>query len=525
MMDLKDIKKLSAFEFSSMLLTVAAENKENKPVLNAGRGNPNWINTSARRAFLKLCKFAMNESELTLKKTQLAGYIESNGIYSRFIDFLKKDKEEHIFLKKSINYCVNILNMNPDEIVAEFCNGALGNNYPVPSRILKNTENICFEYLKKNIFNNENIEGETKLFATEGASAAMCYIFKSLKLNGILKKGDKIAINTPIFSPYFQIPHLHEYEIVEVDLESKEENNWELTDSQLEILKDPQIKMLFMVNPSNPGARALKENDLLALKSLVENFRKDLIILSDDVYATFVDNFKSIYATLPYNTILVYSYSKIFGTTGVRLGVVGINENNILDDTLKNLPANKKTLLRKRYSLISLKPDELSFVDRLSADSRDVALSHTSGLSTPQQILMALFSLVSLCDTKNSYIEECKKLVRKRYHNLYKGLGIPEYDGIENSKYYTILDIYKIAETLYGTEFSSKLQKHADTTDFLYYLASEKGTVLIDAMGFKASPGTLRVSQANLPSEAYIEIGKNILDMINSYKEEFENEK
>ena len=353
----------------------------------------------------------------------------------------------------------------------------------------------------------------------------MCYIFKSLKLNGILKKGDKIAINTPIFSPYFQIPHLHEYEIVEVDLESKEENNWELTDSQLEILKDPQIKMLFMVNPSNPGARALKENDLLALKSLVENFRKDLIILSDDVYATFVDNFKSIYATLPYNTILVYSYSKIFGTTGVRLGVVGINENNILDDTLKNLPANKKTLLRKRYSLISLKPDELSFVDRLSADSRDVALSHTSGLSTPQQILMALFSLVSLCDTKNSYIEECKKLVRKRYHNLYKGLGIPEYDGIENSKYYTILDIYKIAETLYGTEFSSKLQKHADTTDFLYYLASEKGTVLIDAMGFKASPGTLRVSQANLPSEAYIEIGKNILDMINSYKEEFENEK
>lgn len=525
MIDLKEIKKLSAFEFSSMLLTVATENKEKKAVLNAGRGNPNWINTSARRAFLKLCKFAMNESEITLKKSQLAGYIESDGIYSRFMEFLKKDKEEHIFLKKSINYCINTLKMDKDEIVSEFCNGALGNNYPVPSRILKNTENICFEYLKKNIFSKENIEGKTSLFATEGASAAMCYIFKTLKLNGILKKGDKIAINTPIFSPYFQIPHLHEYEIVEVDLESKEQNNWELTDSQLDVLKDPQIKMLFMVNPSNPGARALKENDLNALKALVENFRKDLIILSDDVYATFVDNFKSIYAILPYNTILVYSYSKIFGTTGARLGVIGINEKNILDDTLKNLPANKKTLLRKRYSLISLKPEELSFIDRLSADSRDVALSHTSGLSTPQQILMALFSLVSLCDEKNSYIEECKKLVRKRYHNLYKGLGIPEYDGPENSKYYTILDIYKISEILYGTEFSEQLKKHADTTDFLYYLASEKGTVLIDAVGFKASPGTLRVSQANLPSEAYIEIGKNILDMINSYKEDFKNEK
>lgn len=525
MTDLKDIKKLSAFEFSSMLLTVAAENKEKKPILNAGRGNPNWINTSARKAFLKLCKFAINESETTLKKPQLAGYIKSDGIYSRFMEFLKKDKEEHIFLKKAINYCIDSLNMSGDELVSELCNGALGNNYPVPSRILKNTEIICFEYLKKNILTKVNIDTKTNLFATEGASAAMCYIFKTLKLNGILKKGDKIAINTPIFSPYFQIPHLHEYEIVEVDLESKEENNWELLDEQLDVLKDPQIKMLFMVNPSNPGARALKESDLNSLKSLVDNFRKDLIILSDDVYATFVDNFKSIYAVLPYNTILVYSYSKIFGTTGVRLGVVGVNENNILDDILKNLSSAKKASLRKRYSLISLEPDNLPFIDRLSADSRDVALSHTSGLSTPQQILMALFSLVSLCDKNNSYIEECKKIVRKRYHNLYKGLGISEYNVTENSKYYTILDIYKIAEILYGVQFSTKLRNHADTTDFLYYLASEKGTVLIDAVGFKASPGTLRVSQANLPSEAYIEIGKNILDMINSYKEEFENEK
>ncbi|MDX8335905.1 bifunctional aspartate transaminase/aspartate 4-decarboxylase [Candidatus Cetobacterium colombiensis] len=523
--DLKNIKKLSAFEFSSMLLDVAAKNKENKEVLNAGRGNPNWINTSARRAFFRLSKFAMKESESTFMKPQIAGYINSENIYSRFLEFLKEDKEEDIFLKKVVNYCIKNFNMDKDELISEFTNGCLGNNYPVPSRILKNTEKICFEFLRKNILFNEDTVGNTKLFATEGASAAMCYIFKTLKINGFLKKGDKIAINTPIFSPYFQIPHLHDYEIVEVDLDSKEENNWELTNDQLEILKDSSIKMLFMVNPSNPGARALKDNELNALKSLVENFRKDLIILSDDVYATFVDNFKSIYGVLPYNTILVYSYSKIFGTTGVRLGVVGINEHNILDDILKNYTSNKKSILKKRYSLISLNPDSLSFIDRLSADSRDVALSHTSGLSTPQQILMALFSLVSICDKKNSYIEECKKIVRKRYNNLYKGLGIKGYDGEENSKYYTILDIYKISEALYGKDFSEKLKQKADTTDFLYYLASQKGTVLIDAVGFKASPGTLRVSQANLPSESYIEIGKNILDMINSYKEEFENEK
>lgn len=517
-MNLSEYKKLSAFEFSSLLLSIAVKNKENLPVLNAGRGNPNWINTSARKAFLRISQFAIDESEKTIKAPQLAGYINSKGIYDRFISFLDMNREEDIFLKRAIDYCIVELNQDKDELIAEFTNGAMGNNYPVPSRILLNTEQICLNYLIKNLFSDSIALKNTKLFATEGATAAMCYIFKSLRINGILKKGDKIAINTPIFSPYFQIPELSDYEMIEIDLESKEENDWKLIPNQLELLKNPEIKMLFIVNPSNPGARALQKDDLVSLKQIIDEFRKDLIVLSDDVYATFVDDFKSIYSVIPANTILVYSYSKIFGTTGVRLGVIGLNENNVLDKYLKNLSEMEKNILRKRYSLVSLNPDELSFIDRLDADSRDVALAHTSGLSTPQQIMMALFSLVSLCDKDNSYIEECKKMVRERYSNLYKGLGFLGDNTPGNSKYYTLIDIYKIAENLYGQEFSQKLRASVDSMDFLYYLASQKGVVLIDAVGFKAPAGTLRVSQANLPLDAYVEIGKYILEMIDHYK-------
>ena len=45
--------------------------------------------------------------------------------------------------------------------------------------------------------------------------------------------------------------------------------------------------------------------------------------------------------------------------------------------------------------------DGIKMIDRFVADSRSVALNHTAGLSTPQQIQMSLFSLATLIDTEN----------------------------------------------------------------------------------------------------------------------------
>ncbi len=43
-------------------------------------------------------------------------------------------------------------------------------------------------------------------------------------------------------------------------------------------------------------------------------------------------------ADLPHNTILVYSYSKYFGCTGWRLGVVSLHEDNVIDRAIARLP-------------------------------------------------------------------------------------------------------------------------------------------------------------------------------------------
>lgn len=60
------------------------------------------------------------------------------------------------------------------------------------------------------------------------------------------------------------------------------------------------------------------------------------------MYATFADDFVSLFASCPQNTILVYSYSKYFGATGWRMGVIATHENNIFDKKMAELPETKK---------------------------------------------------------------------------------------------------------------------------------------------------------------------------------------
>ena len=74
------------------------------------------------------------------------------------------------------------------------------------------------------------------------------------------------------------------------------------------------------------------------ITNLVKTKRPDLMLLTDDVYGTFVDDFRSLLGELPHNTIGVYSYSKYFGCTGWRLGVIAIHEDNIYDKMIAKLP-------------------------------------------------------------------------------------------------------------------------------------------------------------------------------------------
>ena len=57
----KSYEQLSPFELKDKLIAMA-EKRSEKLMLNAGRGNPNWVATNSRHGFFLLGNFAMEEA-------------------------------------------------------------------------------------------------------------------------------------------------------------------------------------------------------------------------------------------------------------------------------------------------------------------------------------------------------------------------------------------------------------------------------------------------------------------------------
>ena len=514
----KRYEHLSPFELKNKLIQMAATHEE-RLMLNAGRGNPNWVAVTPRHGFFQLGLFALAESERKPHRPGLGGPPEKEGIAKRFEEFTRKNSNAPgvKFLHQAFLHVRQALKINPDEFILEMVDAILGDHYPTPDRMLVCSEKIVHKYLEQEMCAGKAPSGKFDLFPTEGGTAAMDYIFTSLMENKLLHKGDKIALGTPIFTPYIEIPHLNDYEFVELEVKQDENSDWQYPDREIEKLADPEVKAFFLVNPSNPTSVSMQKATLDKIGELVKTRRKDLILLTDDVYGTFVNGFRSLAAVAPLNTILVYSYSKYFGATGWRLGVIAIHEDNVFDKKIATLTRKDKEQLRQRYSTVILEPDKMKLIDRMVADSRSVALHHTAGLSTPQQVLMVLFSLYCLIDKNREYKRLAQDIVAKRFKTLYAALGIPHPKNQYDAHYYTTIDIPTLAKDRYGREFADYLVKNYEPIDFVVRLAEEKSIILMDGGGFDAPNMSIRVSLANLPDNAYKTIGKGISDLLAEY--------
>jgi len=527
---LKKYHEISPFEIKDILINLAKEShkkhaKQGDKYLNAGRGNPNFFNTIVRDAFAHFTLFANNLADVKSPFEDIAFRYTKENAYKNFLEFIKSSKQNKAikFLKKAIDFAIKKFKFDADSFVYELADAAIGDFYPMPPRIFPTVEKISTRYLAEILTPDKKLpDGHFDLFATEGATAAMIYIFNSLKYNKIINPKDHIAIASPIFSPYIEIPMLSEFNLVEILIKSDESDSWQIPDSELKKLRDPSIKALFLVNPTNPTSVAIQDKTLLKISHIIKKYRKDLIIIADTVYATFVNKFHSFVKEIPENTICVYSYSKYFGVTGWRLGVIMLHENNVLDKLIKNLSEKDKKEIDKRYITITPNPRKIKFIDRLSIDSRNSALAHTGGLSCPQQVIMALFSLYEIMDTEKIYKKDIKDILRKRITNLYNNLEIPIPNEKGNTYYYTLLNIAQVALIKYDNDFKNYLIKNFDIIEFLFKLAKEKFIVCLPGDGFAGPKWSLRISLANLRVEDYITIGKAISEVLHEYYKIFE---
>ncbi|MDQ0142134.1 bifunctional aspartate transaminase/aspartate 4-decarboxylase [Cupriavidus necator] len=522
--DISKLSSLSPFELKDELIKLASSDAE-RLMLNAGRGNPNFLATVPRHGFWQLGLFAMRESERSFSYMPegVGGFPRREGIEERFDLFAREfaDTPGVKFLAGAVSYVRDQLGLSAGDFLYEMCEGILACNYPVPDRMLRLSETIVSQYIRKEMIGNHPFIGEFDLFAVEGGTAAMTYLFNTIRENHLLKAGDTIALGMPIFTPYIEIPELNDYQLVELSVDADPDSRWQYSKAQLDKLRDPKVKAFFLVNPSNPPSVRMSDESLEYLAAIVEA-RPDLIILTDDVYGTFADNFVSLFAMCPRNTILVYSFSKYFGATGWRLGVIATHRDNIFDLQIGKLPEATRQDLNKRYSSITTEPQKLKFIDRLVADSRTVALNHTAGLSTPQQVQMVLFSLFSLMDTPDDYKNAMKRLIRSRKAALYREIGIaPDGDDTNAVDYYTLLDLEQLGGKAIGPEFVKWVLNSVEPNELLFQLADEAGVVLLPGRGFGTRHPSGRVSLANLNEADYAKIGRSIRKLFETYVEKY----
>ena len=525
-MTLKQYEKLGPFEIKDFLAKVAMKSAEDSSTsyLNAGRGNPNWVATEPREAFFLLGQFAVTESKRVLDLPPgVGGMPKRAGCADRLVAWLKKHKDMPgaSFLKAMLPWTVKKFGFDADTWVHELTDSIIGDHYPVPDRMLVHNEQIVREYLQWAMCGDPRPKGKFNIYAVEGGTAAMCYIFKSLKSNRLLNPGDTIAMGVPIFTPYLEMAHLEDYDLHFVEVHAKQEDRFQYPDEEIDKLLDPKIKAFFIVNPGNPFAVALSERTIKRIGAVLKK-RPDLILLTDDVYGTFVPGFRSLMGAFPKNTIGVYSYSKYFGCTGWRLGTVALNENNIFDEMIAKHPEPVKKLLDKRYGSLTLEPRKIAFIDRIVADSRDVALNHTAGLSLPQQVMMTLFSLSELMDEKKNYQKACIGICKKRVAATIEGLGIEVGENDQFDYYYGLIDFEFWARKYLGDDVVKWMKKNIHPLDIVFRLAEDHGIVLLNGSGFAAPDWSVRISFANLDDHVYDDIGRAVRTIARGYRKRYE---
>lgn len=529
----KDLAKMSPFEIKNELIRLAKQDarKSTYQFLNAGRGNPDWIATTPREAFFLLGQWALSESRRSFSMDPgIAGMPESKGSMERLKHFLMVNSTlpGALLLHEAIEYCLDTLGIEPDSLAYEWSEGIMGDEYPTPVRILEHTQEIICAYLAQEMGDHApGLGKQYDLFATEGGTAAMCYIFNSLQANHLVNAHDRIALMTPIFTPYLEIPELDRYEFDVVNIEASEMDKdgmhlWQYPDSELDKLKDPSVKLLCLVNPSNPPSYKLADRCLKRIVEIVKKDNPDLMIVTDDVYGTFAKDFRSLMYELPKNTLCVYSFSKYFGATGWRLAVIGLAKENIYDKLLSELPELQRKDLEHRYRSLTPHAESLKFIDRMVADSRAVALNHTAGLSTPQQIQMCLFALMCLVDKEDVYKKTMQKMIHSRLDALWKSAGFSLKPDRDRVGYYSEIDMMVWGKKIYGEDFCKWLAENHEPLDVVLRLAKETSVVLLNGSGFAGPDWSIRASLANLTEDDYDIIGKAIRQILEGYYQEYQ---
>ena len=186
-----------------------------------------------------------------------------------------------------------------------------------------------FSELKQLILDDLGFE-DSEVLLTSGATESLY-----LCMQALLEPEDNVILSDPGYFIIgdFAMRFAGEARYVPIYYE---ENNYKLTPDLLREHMDENTRMVILIDPLNPLGSSYTEDELKEFAQIAKE--NDLYLLHDITYKDFAREHFLAENYAPEQTLTIYSFSKIFGMAGLRIG--GVVSSKPIIDAIKNAVVN-----------------------------------------------------------------------------------------------------------------------------------------------------------------------------------------
>lgn len=157
---------------------------------------------------------------------------------------------------------------------------------------------------------------KSEVLVTVGGSEGI-----DMAIRTLINPGDEVLLVEPSFVCYRPIAETCGAKVISIA--TKPENNFKLTEEEIENAVTPNTKLLILPYPNNPTGAILRRNELEAISKAI--IRHNLFVISDEIYSelTYSDEGHCSIASIEgmkERTVVINGFSKTYSMTGWRLG-------------------------------------------------------------------------------------------------------------------------------------------------------------------------------------------------------------
>ncbi|MBU4536059.1 MAG: pyridoxal phosphate-dependent aminotransferase [Euryarchaeota archaeon] len=236
------------------------------------------------------------------KKYAKAAKIPPKGFKTSndFFNYVFKDKEM-IWMGQNTNHLHQDNKINDAMIDCvesrEYC------KYPPPEG---------FPELKDLVLNDLGLQDDFEILITAGGTESLY-----LCINNILEPENNMITCDPGYLIIDNFASRFAGKVISVPIYNKE-CNYKLTPELVRENMDENTKLISLIDPLNPLGSSYTKHEIQEFAKIAQE--KDIYLLHDITYRDFSREHYLVAKYAPEHTITIYSFSKIFGMAGLRIG-------------------------------------------------------------------------------------------------------------------------------------------------------------------------------------------------------------